>query len=43
MPLRADMAKAVAPYCHPRLNTVEQTGKGGGPLIVFINEDDFKL
>ena len=43
MPLRADMAKAVAPYCHPRLNAVEQTGKDGGPLIIILNEDDSKL
>ena len=43
MSLRADMAKAAAPCCHPRLNAVEQTGKDGGPLIVFLNEDDSKL
>ena len=44
MPIRADMAKAIAsPYCHPRLNAVEQTGKDGGPLIVILNEDDSKL
>ena len=43
MPLRADMAKAVAPYCHPRLNAVEQTGKDGGPFVIIVSEADSKL
>ncbi len=30
---RDDMAKAAAPYVHPRLNSVEATGKDGTPLI----------
>jgi len=30
---RDDMGKAAAPYVHPRLNSVEATGKGGSPLI----------
>jgi hypothetical protein len=43
LPLRADMAKAVAPYCHPRLNAIEHTGEDGGPLIVILNETNSKL
>ena len=42
MPLRADMAKAAAPYFHPRLNAIEQTGNNGGPLIVILDEDQFQ-
>ena len=30
---RDDMAKAAAPYVHPRLTAVEATGKDGTPLI----------
>lgn len=29
---RDDMAKAAAPYVHPKLAAVEHTGKGGGPI-----------
>lgn len=29
---RDDMAKAVAPYVHPKLATVEHAGKGGGAI-----------
>lgn len=29
---RADMAKAAAPYVHPRLATIEHNGKDGGPI-----------
>ena len=43
MPLRADMAKAAAPYFHPRLNAIEHRGDDRGPLIVILNEDDAKL
>ena len=43
MPLRADMAKAVAPYCHPRLNAIEHTGENGGGIQIILNEDDSKL
>jgi hypothetical protein len=43
MPLRADMAKAAAPYFHPRLNAIEQTGENGGPLIIILNEADANL
>jgi hypothetical protein len=31
--LRCDMAKAAAPYVHPKLAAVEHTGKDGDPLI----------
>ena len=43
MPLRADMAKAAAPYFHPRLNAIEHKGDDRWPLIVILNEDDAKL
>ena len=29
---RDDMAKAAAPYLHPKLAAVEHTGKDGGPI-----------
>ena len=29
---RDDMAKACAPYVHPKLAAVEHTGKDGGPI-----------
>jgi hypothetical protein len=29
---RDEMAKAAAPYIHPRLSAVEVAGKGGGPI-----------
>ena len=38
--VRGDMAKAAAPYCHPRLNAVEHTGKGGGPIQMTVTPDD---
>jgi|SRR6185369_6884851 len=28
----ADVAKDAAPYMHPRLNAIEHTGPGGGPV-----------
>lgn len=31
-PRRDDMAKAAAPYMHPRLATMEHKGEGGGPI-----------
>ena len=43
MPLRADMAKAVAPYFHPRLNAIAQRGENGAPFIVIVDEADFEL
>lgn len=30
--MAADVASKAAPYCHPRLNAIEHTGKGGTPL-----------
>ena len=30
----ADIAKGAAPYLHPKLSSVELTGKDGGPLAV---------
>jgi len=29
---RDDMAKAAAPYVHPKLAAIEHTGAGGGPI-----------
>lgn len=34
--MRNDMAKAAAPYIHPRLANVEHKGEGGGPIKVSI-------
>jgi hypothetical protein len=31
---RDDMAKAAAPYVHPKLAAVEHTGKDGGPVAL---------
>lgn len=31
---RFEAAKAAAPYVHPRLQTHEVTGKGGGPIEI---------
>ena len=33
---RDDMAKAAAPYIHPRLAAVEHAGKDGGPLVINV-------
>lgn len=35
-PIRNDMAKAAAPYIHPRLSNVEHKGEGGGPIKVSV-------
>lgn len=40
---RDDMAKAAAPYVHPKLATIEHTGEGGGPVQVTIKGDDASL
>jgi hypothetical protein len=29
---RDDMAKAAAPYVHPKLASMQHTGRGGGPI-----------
>ena len=31
---RDAMAQAAAPYLHPKLSTVEHSGKGGGPIRI---------
>ncbi|MDH5640867.1 MAG: hypothetical protein OEY28_06200 [Nitrospira sp.] len=33
--IRLEMAKAAAPYCHPKLAAVEHTGKGEGGVVVY--------
>lgn len=33
---RDEMARAAAPYMHPRLQAVEHTGEGGGPIDANI-------
>lgn len=43
MRLRADMAKAAAQYMHPRLNSIEHSGEGGGPIGIVITSDDAKF
>lgn len=34
---RDDMAKAAAPYVHPKLAAVEHTGKDGAPVAVTFS------
>lgn len=34
--MRADMAKASAQYCHPRLASIDHGNKDGGALVVKI-------
>lgn len=36
-------AEKAAPYVHPKLASVEHTGKGGGPIQVNIAGDDAGL
>lgn len=40
---RDDMAKAAAPYVHPKLAQVAHTGRDGGPVQVRIVGDDAGL
>jgi hypothetical protein len=40
MSRRIDAAKHVAPYVHPRLATIEHTGKDGGPIKTESVGDD---
>lgn len=40
---RDDMAKASAPYAHPKLASVEHGGKDGGALRVVIQSSDADL
>jgi hypothetical protein len=37
---RDDMAKAAAPYVHPKLAAIEHTGANGGPIEVAHLTDD---
>ena len=37
---RLDAAKAAAPYVHPKLAAIEHSGKGGGPIIVAMDDAD---
>lgn len=37
---RDDMAKAAAPYIHPRLNAIQHTGKDGEPILVRLTGAD---
>lgn len=34
--MRFEAAKAAAPYIHPRLSSIEASGKDGGPLVLEI-------
>lgn len=34
---RDEMAKAAAPYVHPKLAAVEHSGHGGGPIPVLLS------
>ena len=42
-PRRDDMAKACAPYVHPKLAATEHTGRDRGPIQVNIAGDDVGL
>lgn len=33
--MRMDAAKAAAPYCHARLNSIDVKGQGAGGAIIF--------
>jgi hypothetical protein len=43
---RDDMAKAAAPYVHPKLASMQHTGKGGGPIttvdLTKMSSDDIE-
>lgn len=38
--MRFEAAKAAAPYVHPRLAAVEHSGKGGGAILVKLDDAD---
>lgn len=40
---RDEMAKAAAPYVHPKLATVSHTGANGGALTVLLTSADAEL
>jgi hypothetical protein len=37
--MRFEAAKIAAPYCHPRLQAVEHSGKAGAPPIVVEHRE----
>lgn len=37
---RDDMAKAAAPFAHHRLASIEHSGKGGGAILVKLDDAD---
>ena len=39
----ASVKSGSATYFHPRLNAIEQRDENGGPLVIIVSEDDFKL
>jgi len=41
--MRFEAAKAAAPYMHPRLNSIEHTGDGGGPVRIIASAHDESL
>jgi hypothetical protein len=41
--LRVEVAKAAAPYIHPRLSAIEHAGDDGGALMVILSGADAKL
>jgi len=34
--MRLDAAKAAAPYCHPKLSSIEHSGPDGGPISYVV-------
>jgi len=40
---RDEMAKAAAPYVHPKLAAVEHTGKNGAAIQIVISQSDADL
>lgn len=41
-PRRDEMSKASAPYIHAKLAAIEHSGKGGGPIMVSLDNADAK-
>jgi hypothetical protein len=40
--MRFEAAKAAAPYVHPKLAAIEHTGKGGGPIVIKMDDADLR-
>ena len=40
---RDDMARSVAPYLHPKLSSVQQSGGDSGPIIVVFDKADAEI